>query len=110
MPEVKSKSVAYRQEESQDFNQYHTEMKRLSSDCELGTLRDELLGDMLIIGLTDKRIQEGLLRESNLTLAKVVTVCQTVETTRKQAKTMQKGKTPEVDVNIDNVQKQPPKE
>ena len=46
--------LIYRQEEGQDFNQYHTEMKRLSSDCELGTLHDELLRDMLIIGLTDK--------------------------------------------------------
>ena len=40
----------------------------------------------------------------------VVTVCQTAETTRKQAKSMPKGKTPDVDVNIDNVQRQPPRE
>ena len=66
--------------------------------------------DMFIIGLSDKRIQESLFRESNLTLAKVVTVCQTAETTRKQAKSTQKGKTPNVDVNIDNVQRQSPRE
>ena len=51
---------------------------------------------MLIIGLADKRIQERLLRESELTLTKVVSTCQTTEITRKQAKSMQKGHTQHV--------------
>ena len=45
-------------------------MKKLGGDCELGTLQNSLLKDMLIIGLLDKRIQEGLLRDSNFTLNK----------------------------------------
>ena len=80
-------------------------MKRLSGDCELGILQDELLRDMLIIGMADKRIQESLLRKSNLTLAKVVAVSQTAEITRKRAKSMQNRTMPDTDINICNIQK-----
>ena len=48
---------------------------------------------MLVIGLSNKRIQERLLREPDLTLKKVVTTYQTAELTRKQAKSMQKDST-----------------
>ena len=51
------KFLTYRQEEGQSFSKYLTEMKKLSSDCELAALHNDLLRDMLVIGLTDKRIQ-----------------------------------------------------
>ena len=47
-----------------------TELKKLSSDCELEGLRESLLRDMLIIGLNDEKLQERLLKESNLDLKK----------------------------------------
>lgn len=70
------KFLTYRQEEGQSFSKYLTEMKKLCSDCELAALQNDLLRDMLVIGLTDKRIQERLLRETALTLEKVITSCQ----------------------------------
>ena len=47
-------------------------LRKLSSDCELEGLRESLLRDMLINGLNDKKLQERLLRESNLDLNKTV--------------------------------------
>ena len=37
-----------------------TELRKLSSDCELEGLRESILRDMLIIGLKDKKLQESL--------------------------------------------------
>ena len=47
-----------------------TELKKLSSDYELEGLRESPLRDMLIIGLNDEKLQERLLKESNLDLKK----------------------------------------
>ena len=80
------KFFTYRQEEGMSFNKYLTEMKKLGGDCELGTLQNSFLKDMLIIGLLDKRIQVGLFRDSNLTLEQVISTCQNAELTRQQAR------------------------
>ena len=57
---------------------------------------------MLIIGLSNKRIQERFLREENITLEKVIKNCKTEELTSIQAKCIQKGIS-NADVNIDYV-------
>jgi hypothetical protein len=84
------KFFTYKQEDSQKFNNYLTEMKRLCSDCEFGNKETEILRDILVIGLFNKRLQERLLRETDLTLEKVVKSCQNAELTHEQAKMMQK--------------------
>ena len=50
------KFSTYRQEPGQTFDGYLTEMRKLSSDCNLLELRESLLRDMLIIGLNDKSL------------------------------------------------------
>ena len=44
---------------------------------------------MLIFGLNDKKLQECLLRESNLDLNKTVEICRIVEVTRSLAHVIQ---------------------
>ena len=56
----------HHQETGQSFDDYMTELRKLSSDCEIERLHESLLRDKLIIGLNDKKLQEHLLRESNL--------------------------------------------
>ena len=85
------KFFTYREEEGMSFNKYLPEMKKLGGDCELGTLQNSLLKDMLIIGLLDKRIQEDLLRDSNVTSEQVLSTCPNAELTRQQAKSMQQS-------------------
>ena len=78
-------------------------MKKLCGDCELQTLANDLLRDMLIISLANKRLQERLLRESDLTLEKVISTCQNAELTHQQAKSMQQSSSR--DCNVDSVHK-----
>ena len=58
---------------------------------ELDHLQESLIRDMIIIGLLDKKLQERLLREINLTLDKTVEICQTIELIRSHAKAIQQG-------------------
>ena len=85
------KFFTYRQEPGQTFNDYLTEMRKLSSDFDLLELLESLLRDMLIIGLNDKSLQERLLREPNLDFTNTIDTCRTVEVTRSHAHAIQNG-------------------
>ena len=50
------KFFTYRQEIGQSFDDYTTELRKLSSDFELESLRELPLRDMLIIGLNNKKL------------------------------------------------------
>ena len=57
---------------------------------ELDHLQESLIRDMIIIGLHDKKLQERLLREINLTLDRTVEICQTIELIRYMLKLFNK--------------------
>ena len=78
-----------------------TELRKLSGDCELEGLQELLLREMLILGLNDKKLQDYLLRESNLNLKKTVEICRIVEVTPSQAVTAINP-----DYNIDKIHRQ----
>ena len=61
---------------------------------------------MLIIGLNDKKLQERLLRESNLDLDKTVEICRIVEVTRSQAHVMQNNRAVNQDYYVDRIGRQ----
>ena len=63
-------------------------MKKFASDCELDHLKESLIRDIIIIKSykNDKKLQERLLREINLTLDRTIEICQTIELTRSHAK------------------------
>ena len=58
------KIFSYRQREGQSFGHFVTELKKLSSECELGTLLDSLIRDMIIVGFMDNRLRERLLQNT----------------------------------------------
>ena len=60
---------------------------------------------MMIIGLHDKRLQERLLREVNLTQDRTVELCQTIELTRSHAKAIQPRTSHSNDYNVDAVRR-----
>ena len=61
---------------------------------------------MLIIGLNDKKLQEHLLRESNLDINKTVEICRIVEVTRSQAHVMQNNRAVNQDYYVDRIRRQ----
>ena len=94
------------QETGQSFHDYMTELRKLSRDCELEGLRELLLRDILIIGLNDKKLQEHLLRESNLDLNKTVEICRIVEVTCSEVHVIQNNSAVNPDYNIDEICRQ----
>ena len=100
------KFFTYRQETEQSFDDYMTELRKLSSDCELEGLRESLLRDVLIIGLNAKKVQERLLRESNLDLNKTVEICRTVEVPRSEAHGTQNNSAVNPYYNVDEIRRQ----
>ena len=61
---LRHKFFSYRQREGQSFGQFVTELKKLSSECELGTLLDSLIRDMIIVGFMDNLLRERLLQNT----------------------------------------------
>ena len=49
-----------------------TRLKKLSADCEFGELKDSLILDVIIIGMSDNRLHERLLHEPPLSLHNAV--------------------------------------
>jgi hypothetical protein len=71
-----------REEDSVD--EYVTQLKQLSENCEIGTLSESLIKDRLVLGIRDKNVKDRLLRKKNLDLVKAVEICKAAEITNKQ--------------------------
>ena len=78
-----------RQREGESFDDFVTNLKKLSQDCEFGTLCDSLIRDVIIIGILDNRLREHLLREHDLTLENTIKHCKAAEETKQHAKILQ---------------------
>lgn len=76
------------QGESESFDIFLTDLKRLSADCEFGNLKDSLIKDRIIGGIRDNGVKSRLLREDDLTLDRCVKLCQAAELAEKQLQTL----------------------
>ena len=56
----------YRQSEGQTFNDFVTELKKLIADCAFDTLKDSLIKDVSICGVSDHGLRERMLREPDI--------------------------------------------
>ena len=66
-------------------------MKARSQHCEFGDLREILIRDKIVLGVQDKKIQERLLRETDLSIDKAISICHAAEEVK--ANEMQSNKT-----------------
>ena len=83
---VRHKFFTYKQREGQSFHEFVIQLKRLSSDCEFGDLKDSLIRDTIIIGIRDERLRERMLREPDLDLSKALLLGNSAEQTRNHVK------------------------
>ncbi|CAB4018481.1 Hypothetical predicted protein [Paramuricea clavata] len=79
------KFFTYRQEKGQTFTSFVTELKKRSAACEFDTLKDSLIKDMIICGISDNALRERMLREPNINLQKAVELGQASEQTKLHA-------------------------
>ena len=70
------------------------DLKTKAGNCEFGDQKDLMIRDKLVFGVSDERVKERLLRESDLTLKKAVDVIHATETTRQQIREMSSGAGP----------------
>ena len=84
------------------IDDYVTELKARSQHCEFGDLRESLIRDKIVLGVQDKKIQERLLRETDLSLDKAISIRHAAEGVKVQAKEMQSNKT-DIESRVDIV-------
>lgn len=84
------------QEEGETFDHFLTECRRLLKTCNYSdskgeTIENQLLRDKIVHGVRDKSVQEGLLRQDDLTLDKTIKYCQASEQSKKQVEKLSTG-------------------
>ena len=68
----------------ESVEQFVTDLKLKAQTCQFDVLRDSMIRDRIILGVSSQRVQERLLREDDLNLEKAIKVCQAAEAAEKQ--------------------------
>ena len=75
------------------IDDYVRELKPRSQHCEFGEMREILIRDKIVLGVQDKNIRERLLRQTDLSLDKAISICHAAEEVKIQTKEIQSNKT-----------------
>ena len=102
---LRYKFFTYKQLEGQSFDDFVTKLKVLAQECELETLKDSLIKDVVVIGVLDDKLRERLMREPNLNLVKAVQLGQAAAETKKHAAELKNNKL-ETDHSVDRVERE----
>ncbi|CAB4026741.1 Transposon Ty3-G Gag-Pol poly [Paramuricea clavata] len=79
-----------KQQENQRIDDFINYLKTKAQECEFKELTQSLIRDRIVCGVSNLKLQERLLRESDLTLDRAVLLCKADEDTRKQTDENQK--------------------
>ncbi|XP_075155542.1 uncharacterized protein LOC142228895 [Haematobia irritans] len=76
--------ITKKQDEDQTINQYAAVLQNLGMTCEFGDLREDLVKDIFICGLSRnfKQVKERLLSEGNITWEKALQIAKSIERAR----------------------------
>ena len=88
---IRHKLFSHKQTDDQTFNDFVADLKRMSVDCELGTLRNDLLKDLIVGGVHDNNLRERLLRTSDLDINKAIQLGVAFEESKKHTKELKKS-------------------
>ena len=72
--------------------------------CSFGDLKSSFIRDKIVVGVHDKKVQERLLRERDLSLEQAIQICRAAEQVKLQSKEM-KGDTKTSESLVDAVNK-----
>ena len=88
-----------RQSEGKCFDNFVTELKKLSKGCGFSDLQNLLIRNMIVIGITDNHFRQCLLRQPDLTLDSALKLGHAFEKTKKHALELRRDFTqnPEID-------------
>lgn len=94
------KFLTCKQKEGQSVENYVTLLKGLAQSCELGTLEENLVKDVMICGLVSEPLREKLLLEEATTLNDAIRMCVNMESTRERNKQITNGSTSSAEQEI----------
>ena len=77
------------QESGESIDKYATVLRNMADNCEFRDLKDSLIRDRIVLGVTDNHVRERLLRVPDLTLEKALEISRAAEATQSQLKQMQ---------------------
>uniref|UniRef100_H3A369 CCHC-type domain-containing protein n=1 Tax=Latimeria chalumnae TaxID=7897 RepID=H3A369_LATCH len=69
---------------NESIEEFVTDLKLQSRSCNFGQIQESLIRDRLVIGCSDHKVPDCLLRDCELTLEKAIRICQAVELRKKQ--------------------------
>ena len=72
------------QAEGEPFDKWLTELRIIASICEFGTSTDRQLRDKILFGTHDDTAKQRMFEEENLTLAKAINICHSMEAAKAQ--------------------------
>ena len=72
------------QQSGEPFNAFVSDLRIKATTCEYGELKDELIRDRIVTGITKNNVRKQLLKEADLTLVKAIQVCQVNELSEQQ--------------------------
>ena len=78
------------QKQDESVDSFITALHGLAEKCNFGTLREELIRDRLVVGLSDSTLSEKLQLDAELTLEKATTAAREKEAVKKQQAMMRK--------------------
>ena len=76
------------QQPGESINQYVTDLKTKAQTCEFAQLKDSLICDRIMCGITCNRTRARLLKESMLTLQAALNICRANEATSSKLKSL----------------------
>ncbi|GBM31488.1 hypothetical protein AVEN_141187-1 [Araneus ventricosus] len=77
------------QDIDESFDAFYTDLRKLVKSCEFENQADSVVRDRIILGIADSGLQERLLQEGNLSLARAAEIFRAAELSKKQAQTVQ---------------------
>ena len=91
-----------RQESHESIDVYATAMRALAATCEFGALKDEMIRDHLVYGITENSVQRKLLQEPKLSLENCLDICRSAEAPSAHSKAIS-GQSRSTDKPVDTV-------
>lgn len=76
------------QRPDETIESYVSDLKNKAASCRFGQLKEELIRDRLVCGITSDSMRKQLLRDSDLTLSKAIEMCQIYEQTDQHTKAL----------------------
>ncbi|XP_064476830.1 uncharacterized protein K02A2.6-like [Ornithodoros turicata] len=67
------------QEEGETLEAFYRDLRIQAKSCAFATLEDSMIRDQIVYGITNKKLRQRLLRETDLSMDKAVTMCRASE-------------------------------